>query len=127
MNRAILTGRLGKTVETKFNAKGTAWVQLSIGVKERYKVGDEWKEETYWAVCPIWGKRAEQFNGLAKGTELFVTGRLATNKWIDKNGVERITTQIIADDVKILSSPNGTAGVPAGDPQQMPDLSAVPF
>lgn len=125
MNHVVITGRLGRAPEVKFGKSGKAWVQLSVGVKDRFKVGEDWKEETYWATVPVFGKRAEQFGGIPKGTEVFVCGRLQENKWKDKNGVERVTTQIIASDVKLLSSPSGTAA-PAGSPQEMPDMKA-PF
>ena len=104
-NKVILIGNLGKDPELKFLPSGKPVANFSIATSEKWKDKStgETKEQTEWHSIVIFGKLAEicgQY--LKKGSSVFVEGRLQTRKWQDKNGQDRYTTEIIANEMKML-------------------------
>lgn len=99
LNQCNFIGRLGKDVEIRYIPSGDAVASFSIAVgwKSKDKEGAEWVNVT------AWGKLAEicgQY--LKKGSRVFVSGRFKTEKYNDKDGVERYSVKIMADQMQIL-------------------------
>lgn len=105
LNRVSLIGNLGKEPEVRFTPSGTAVGTLNIGVTERRKEGEEYKDQTEWVRVVCFGKTAENAQKyLQKGRQVFVEGRLQTRKWDDKNGQTRYTTEVLANQLLFLGS-----------------------
>lgn len=111
VNKVILVGHLGKDAETKFTPSGVAKTTFSIATSRRWKdqqTGD-WKEETDWHNIVLW--RSENLaNYLLKGKQIYVEGRLTTRSYDDKDGNKRWITEVVADDVILLSGGQGGGG-----------------
>ena len=104
LNRCDFIGRLGRDPETRYTQSGKAVASFSIACSE--KRGGE--ESTEWVNVVAWEKLAEicgQY--LAKGSLVFISGRMQTRKWQDKEGGTRYTTEIIARDMQMLSPKGG--------------------
>ncbi len=106
VNKAILVGNLGKDPEVRYLPSGEQICNITLATSERYKdkASGEYKENTEWHRVVFFGKLAEicgQY--LQKGKKIYVDGRIRTNKWQDKEGNERYTTEIIGSEMKMLS------------------------
>lgn len=105
LNRVSLIGNLGKDPEVRYTQSGTAVGNLRIGVTERRKEGEEYKDQTEWVSVVVFGKTAENASKyLQKGRQIFVEGRLQTRTWEDKTGQTRYTTEVIANQLLFLGS-----------------------
>jgi single-strand DNA-binding protein len=105
LNRVSLIGNLGKDPEVRYTQSGTAVGNLRLGVTERRKEGEEYKDQTEWVTVVCFGKTAENVSKyLQKGRQIFVDGRLQTRSWEDKTGQTRYTTEVIAQQVLFLGS-----------------------
>jgi single-strand DNA-binding protein len=125
VNKVILLGHLGKDAETKFTQGGVAVTNFTLATSRRWKdqQSGEWKEETEWHRCVLW--RSENVsNYLLKGKQIYVEGRLQTRSYDDKDGQKRYTTEVVCDELILLSSGGGrgdTGGAPDYDrPVSMP-------
>jgi len=113
VNKVILLGHLGKDAETKFTPGGTARTTFTLATSRRWKdqQSGEWKEETDWHNVILW--RSENVaNFLLKGKQVYVEGRLQTRSWEDKDGQKRYMTEVVADELILLSGQGG--GGPRG-------------
>ncbi len=112
LNRVSLIGNLGKDPEVRFTQSGTSVGNLRIGVTERRKEGEEYKDHTEWVSVVCFGKTAENASKyLQKGRQVFVEGRLQTRSWEDKSGQTKYTTEVIATQLLFLGSgPNQATG-----------------
>ena len=105
LNLCQFIGRIGN-IENRYMSNGDAVVNCSIAVNESYKDknGDK-QEKTEWVNVVVYRKLAEiMASYCTKGMLIYVSGKISTRKWEDKNGVERYTTEIIASDMKMLGS-----------------------
>jgi single-strand DNA-binding protein len=105
VNKALIIGHLGADPEVNLLPSGMTVVNMRIATTKKWKdkASGEKREETEWHRITVYGKQADfaaQF--LKKGFIAWVEGRLKTRKWTDKDGAERFTTEIVADDVKRL-------------------------
>lgn len=99
-----IIGNLGKDVEVRYSQSGMAIANMSIAVSEKVKDGDEWKEHTEWFRVVTFGKTAENCGQyLSKGKKVLVVGRIRQKTYEDKDGVEKRSTELLADQVKFLS------------------------
>jgi single-strand DNA-binding protein len=125
VNKVILIGNLGKDPEVRYTAGGQAVANLRIATSRSWtdKASGQKKEETEWHDVEVWGKQAEQVGEyLAKGRQVYIEGRLKTDKWQDKtSGQERSRVKIVADSVRFLGGGGaggargaGGAGGPGG-------------
>ncbi len=116
VNKVILIGNLGKDPEVRYTSGGQAVANLRIATSRSWtdKQSGQKKEETEWHDVEVWGKQAEQVGEyLAKGRQVYVEGRLKTDKWQDKqSGQERSRVKVVADSVRFLGG--GGAGRGAG-------------
>lgn len=105
LNRVSLIGNLGKDPEVRYTQSGTSVGTLRLGVTERRKEGEEYKDHTEWVSVVCFGKTAENASKfLQKGRQVFVEGRLQTRSWEDKTGQTRYTTEVIATQLLFLGS-----------------------
>lgn len=108
LNLCQFIGNVGK-IESRYMQNGDQVVNLSLACNESYKdKNGEKQEKTEWVNVRIYGKLAEIADKyVQKGRQIYISGRMQTRKWTDKQGVERYTTDIIATDMKMLgSNPN---------------------
>ena len=112
VNKVILVGRLGKDPETRYMPNGEAVTNVTLATSETWKdKSGEKQEKTEWHRVTFYRKLAEIAGEyLKKGSMLYVEGRLETRKWTDKEGKERYTTEIIANEMQMLSSRNSGGG-----------------
>lgn len=105
LNRVSLIGNLGTDPEIRQTPSGLSIANLRIGVTERRKEGDNYKDQTEWVSVVLFGKTAENAGKyLQKGRQVFVEGRLQTRSWEDKTGQKRYTTEVMANQVIFLGN-----------------------
>jgi single-strand DNA-binding protein len=108
LNKVQLTGYLGADPEMRFTPQGSAVTTFRVASGRTWKdrEGNQ-RDDTEWFRIVSWDKLAEICNQyLTKGTRVYVEGRLQTRKWTDRDGNDRYTTEVIAQDMIILSSRN---------------------
>ncbi len=112
VNKVILIGNLGKDPETRYMSNGDAVTNITLATTDTWKdKNGEKQEKTEWHRVTFYRKLAEIAGEyLKKGRPVYIEGRLETRKWTDKNGVERYTTDIIANDMKMLGGGGGGGG-----------------
>lgn len=114
VNKVILIGNLGNDPEVSFLPSGDTVLNFSMATSQRWtdKATGDKKEEVEWHRVTVFGKLAESISQfLSKGRQVYVEGRLRTRKWTDKEGVERYTTEIVANAVQLLGKrPDGEDG-----------------
>lgn len=104
INKVILLGNLGKDPDNRTTAGGMQVASFSVATTSSRKINDKWETETEWHNVTVFGKMAENcIKYLAKGSKVFIEGKLKTDKYPDKNGVEKYSTKIIANEVKFLT------------------------
>lgn len=113
VNKVILVGNLGKDPETRYAPNGDAICNITVATTDSWKdkATGEKKEMTEWHRVAFFGRLAEiagQY--LRKGSAVYVEGSLRTRKWQDKDGNDRYTTEIRADQMQMLGSRQGAGG-----------------
>ncbi|HEU5103570.1 MAG TPA: single-stranded DNA-binding protein [Roseiflexaceae bacterium] len=106
LNKVMLTGYLGADPEMRYTAQGSAVTTFRVASSRRWKSADGADhDDTEWFRVVAWDKLGEICNQyLTKGTRVYVEGRLQTRKWQDQTGADRYSTEVIANDMIILSS-----------------------
>ena len=115
VNKVILIGNLGRDPEVRYSPNGSAVANVTLATSESWKDKNsgEKVEKTEWHRVVFFGRLAEIAGEyLKKGSQVYVEGRLQTRKWQDKEGHERSTTEIVANEMQMLGS-RGGAGVPS--------------
>jgi len=112
VNKVILVGNLGRDPETRYMPDGAAITNFSIATTEQWKdKSGEKQEKTEWHRISTFQRLAEIAGEyLKKGSQVYIEGRLQTRKWTDKDGVEKFTTEVIADRMQMLGSRQGMGG-----------------
>ncbi len=121
INKVIIVGNLGGDPDTKYMPSGSAVTNLTVATNESWKdkqTGEQ-KDRTEWHKVAMFGRLAEiAAEYLRKGSQVYIEGKLRTRKWTDKQGNDRYTTEIIADEMQMLGG-RGGGGAPAmGGPAQ---------
>lgn len=141
VNKVILIGNLGADPEVRHLQNGVSVANFRIATSETYKdkTTGEKREVTEWHNVVAWRGLAditEKF--LRKGSKVYVEGKLRTRKW-EKDGIDRYTTEILADEMTLLDRPGGerapettpraAAAVPSAAPAMTAqnDLDDLPF
>lgn len=129
VNKAILIGNLGKDPETRYMSNGDAVTNITVATTDTWKdKNGEKQEKTEWHRVTFYRKLAEIADEyLKKGQSVYIEGRLETRKWDDKNGIERYTTEIIASDMKMLSSKQNANNKESDLTQQRSDNTDTGF
>ena len=117
VNKVILVGNLGKDPDVRYMPSGEAITNITLATTDTWKDKNsgERRETTEWHRVVFFRKLAEiagQY--LKKGSQVYIEGSLKTRKWQDKDGQDRYTTEIVADEMKMLGSRQG-GGEPSGD------------
>ncbi len=113
INKVILVGNLGQDPETKAMPSGMTVCNLRLATSESWKDKQtgEMKEQTEWHSVAMFGRLAEIAGEyLRKGSQVYIEGRLRTRKWQDKEGRDRYTTEIVANEMQMLGSRGGGMG-----------------
>ena len=131
INKVIIVGNLGADPETRYMPSGSAVTNLSVATSEQWKdkqTGEQ-KERTEWHKVAMFNRLAEiAAEYLRKGSQVYIEGKLRTRKWQDRDGNDRWTTEIVADEMQMLGGRGGgggTAPMPSdsgrsGEPPQSP-------
>ena len=126
VNKVIIVGNLGRDPETRYAPNGDAICNITVATTDSWKdkqTGEK-KEQTEWHRVSFYGRLAEiagQY--LRKGSAVYVEGSLRTRKWQDKEGQERYTTEIRADQMQMLGSRGGMGMGDAADMEAPPPAS----
>jgi len=126
VNKVIVVGNMGSDPDTRYVPSGSAVTNLSIATSESWqeKQTGEQKERTECHKVAMFGRLAEiAAEYLRKGSQVYIEGKLRTRKWQDKDGKDRWTTEIIADEMQMLGGRSG-GGAPAMDDSSRSNDSA---
>ncbi len=118
VNKVILIGNLGGDPEVRYTPSGSAVANATLATSEtwRDKQSGELNDRTEWHRIVFFNRLAEIVGEyLRKGSKVYVEGSLRTRKWQDRNGIDRYTTEIIANEMHILDSRNGQQGSSSHD------------
>ena len=119
LNQCNFIGRVGQDPEVRYIPSGLAVVDFSIAVGFKTKT----EEKTEWVKIVAWDKLAELVGKyVKKGNQVFVSGRMQTDKWEDKEGIKRYTTKINANTIQFLGSKDSNAGQDTVNEMQDGDL-----
>src|SRR5882757_6276510 len=126
VNKVILVGNLGADPETRSMPSGMTVTNIRIATSESWKdkASGAQQERTEWHSIALFGRLGEiAAEYLRKGSQVFVEGKLRTRKWQDKQGNDRFTTEIIADNMQMLGGRergSGAGAAPRDDYDQSP-------
>jgi single-strand DNA-binding protein len=112
INKVILVGNLGNDPEVRYSQSGSTITSISLATSESWKdKNGEMQERTEWHRVKFFGRLAEIAGEyLKKGRQVYIEGSLRTEKYIDKNGVEKYSTDIIANEMQMLGGAGGGEG-----------------
>jgi single-strand DNA-binding protein len=108
INKVILVGNLGADPEVRHTGAGSAICNIRIATSEKWKDKEsgETQERTEWHRVVLFGKLGEIAGKyLKKGRQAYIEGSLRTNKYTDKDGIERYSTDIVASEMQMLGDP----------------------
>lgn len=126
VNKVILVGNLGADPEVRYTQNGTAVANFRVATTETWKREGVKEERTEWHRVVAFDRLAEICGEyLSKGSKVYIEGRLQTRKWDDRDGNTRYTTEIIAREMKMLSS-RGAADSTAGQGDVEPPFPEPP-
>lgn len=137
VNKVILVGNVGLDPEVRTTESGVKVARVRLATTERIydRQTNESKELTEWHTITLWRGLADVVDRyVKKGSQLYIEGRLRTREWTDKDNIKRYTTEILADEMKLLGrksdgqqggapAPSGYSA-PAQQPVQQPTQSA---
>ena len=131
VNKAILIGRLGKDPEVRYTPDGLMITNFNLATDESRKdKNGERVQKTEWHRVVTFGKLAEICGKyLVKGKLIFIEGRIQTRAWDDKDGNKRYTTEIVANDMRMLEAKGGARGDDSASyepPPAFPDGDTMP-
>jgi single-strand DNA-binding protein len=117
VNKVILVGFVGKQPETRAFQDGTGVTSFSLATSEKYKdKSGNLSEQTEWHNISCFGKLSEIASKLVtKGTQLYIEGKIKTNKYTDKSGVEKYAVNIVASSLQLLGSKEKSPSVDIGE------------
>jgi len=121
LNKVTLIGNLGADPDVRYMPTGGAVTNINLATTRRWKdkQSGERRDETEWHRVVFFGRLAEVAGEyLKKGRQVYIEGRLHTNKWQDKEGVDRYTTEIIASEMQMLGSRTGGTAPLGNSPTQ---------
>lgn len=129
VNRVIIIGNLGNDPEVRYMPTGGAVANITVATSESWtdKQTNEKKEHTEWHKVVFHGRLAEIAGEyLRKGSKVYVEGKLKTRKWQDQQGVERYTTEIIANEMQMLDGKQDGGQQSQQRPAQQPQQRQQP-
>ena len=137
VNKVILVGNVGVDPEVRTTESGVKVARVRLATTERIydRQNNETKELTEWHTITLWRGLADVVDRyVRKGIQLYIEGRLRTREWVDKDNIKRYTTEILADEMKLLgrrsdNMPQGGGSAPqaaAAAPQPKPAQADAP-
>ena len=119
-NKVILIGNVGKDPEVRHLETGIAVASFTLATTERYKKRNgELQDQTEWHNIVCWRNLAELSEKyIRKGAQIFVEGKIRTRSWSDQTGAKRYTTEIVADNIRLLDRRGTATGSPMETPMQ---------
>lgn len=128
LNRVMLIGRCGKDAEVRTVGDNKV-ASFTLATTEKYKDRNgQLQENTEWHNIVIWGKLAEVAERyVQKGTQLFIEGKIKTEKYSGNDGVEKYTTKVYASSMQLLGGKQDGQSAPAPVPQQRPQYATTPI
>ncbi len=133
VNKVILVGNVGIDPEVRTTESGVKVARVRLATTERIydRQNNETKELTEWHTVTLWRGLADVVDRyVRKGSQLYIEGRLRTREWVDKDNIKRYSTEILADEMKLLgrrgdnmqqgSSPADRGAAPQPKPQAAP-------
>lgn len=128
-NKVILIGNVGKDPEVRHLETGIAVASFTLATTERYKNRNgELQDQTEWHNIVCWRNLAELTEKyIKKGAQIFVEGKIRTRSWADQTGAKRYTTEIVADNIRLLDRKGAVTGTPADMPVQAAPVSQPAF
>lgn len=137
VNKVILVGNVGVDPEVRTTESGVKVARVRLATTERIydRQNNETKELTEWHTITLWRGLADVVDRyVRKGSQLYIEGRLRTREWVDKDNIKRYTTEIMADEMKLLgrrsdNMPQGGGSAPqaaAAAQQPKPAQADVP-
>ena len=105
VNKVILVGNVGIDPEVRTTESGVKVARVRLATTERIydRQNNETKELTEWHTITLWRGLADVVDRyVRKGSQLYIEGRLRTREWVDKDNIKRYTTEILADEMKLL-------------------------
>jgi single-strand DNA-binding protein len=117
LNKVILIGNLGRDPEVRYTSGGQAVANFTLATNEAWtnKQGQR-EERTEWHRIVAWGALGERAGEyLKKGKQVYIEGRLQTRKWTDREGQERTTTEVVAQQLFLLGAPDRGEAASAPD------------
>ncbi len=130
VNKVILIGNLGKDPEVRYLENGTGVARFSIATSESYtdKTTGEKREITDWHNIVCWrglAKIAETY--LKKGMKVYIEGKLRTRSWQDEQNQVKYTTEVIADEMTMLSRADDSASSQSSYPSSVENKPVQPM
>ena len=133
VNKVIIVGNLGKDPEVRYMPSGSAICNITVATSRQWKdkTSGERQEETEWHRVALFDRLAEIAGEyLKKGRPVYIEGRLKTRKYTDKDGAEKYTTEIVAQEMQLLggrdSGGGGDDGGAAPAPRSAPAARPAP-
>ncbi len=106
LNKVLLIGNLTRDPTIRYLKSGTAVTEFTIAWNRRYKVDEEWREESHFFDVKAYGRLAEDLAvRLSKGYTVVVEGRLSQDRWVGQDGKTYSKVRIIAESVRIIRKP----------------------
>lgn len=121
VNKVILIGNLGKDPEVRHLENGAVVANFTLATSETYvdRATGERRENTDWHDIVVWRGLAEVVEKyLKKGHKVYIEGKLKKRSWQDKEGNTRYTTEVVADEMTMLSRPDANASQTSSPPYQ---------
>lgn len=118
VNKVILVGNLGRDPEVRSNPDGFSVANVSLATTFAWNDRNtgERREETEWHRVVFYNRQAEVVSQyLKKGSSVYVEGRLRTRKYMGRDGIERYTTEIVAENMQMLGGRNSMGDAPMPD------------
>lgn len=145
MAKVTIIGNVGRDPEQRYTQSGTMTVNFSVAVNNRRRMPDgSFQDETEWFRVTTFGRQAELCQQyVTKGSQIYVEGRLRIDRWTGQDGQQRVTADVMANDVQFIGSrvrpedaePGGmgptpiesaprrsTPAAPVGEPSDLEDL-----
>lgn len=127
LNKVQLIGNLGRDPEARYTTSGKAVANFTVATNESWLDNENNQQErTEWHRIVVWGKLAEICGEyLNKGKQVYIEGRIQTRKWEDKDGEEQSSTEIVANQMLMLSGKAEKCDCPP--PRKASDDAETPF
>jgi single-strand DNA-binding protein len=129
INKAIIVGNLGRDPEIRYTPSGVAVANFTVATSEKWKDKNtgEMQEKTEWHRVVAWRRLAEICGEyLSKGRQVYIEGRIQTRDWEDKEGNKRYTTEIVANEMKMLGSRESGEPYRQNAPPAVPEYDGPP-